>query len=112
MRSVEIGESLAAHYFKLSADQGNADAQYSYGIAFAIGQGIGIDKSLAAHYYKLSAAQGNADAQLAYGFGMNIPRFLLLVSVMETFVDLKWWERFQLRDLFNSLSSDLSQLQH
>jgi hypothetical protein len=57
---------LAAHYYKLSADQGDADAQFNYGILFSNGEGLAQDKSVAAHYYQLPADQGNADSQVNY----------------------------------------------
>jgi TPR repeat protein len=55
-----MNKSLAAHYFKLAADQSHARAQFNYGIMLLCGQGISINKSLAAHYFKLSADQGDA----------------------------------------------------
>jgi hypothetical protein len=72
-----MNKSLAAHYFKMSADQGNAFAQLNYGFFLANGDGISMNKSLAAHYYKLSADQGCAYAQEKYainlldGFGVE-----------------------------------------
>jgi hypothetical protein len=64
---VQINESLAAHYFKLSADQGNPHGQLNYGSCLMRGHGIQMNKSLAAHYFKLSADQGNPLGQLNYG---------------------------------------------
>jgi TPR repeat protein len=55
-----MDKSLAAHYFKLSADQGNAYGQCNYGVCLRDGDGVVMDKSLAAHYFKLSADQGDA----------------------------------------------------
>jgi TPR repeat protein len=52
---ISMNKSLAAHHYKLSADQGYAHAQFAYGVSLANGAGISINKSLAAHYYKLSA---------------------------------------------------------
>jgi TPR repeat protein len=49
------------------ADQGDADAQFRYGVLLYDGDGISTNKSLAAHYYKLSADQGHAEAQFRYG---------------------------------------------
>jgi TPR repeat protein len=56
-------KSTTATSLKLSADQGNAGAQFNYAVLLAKGDGISQDKSLAAYYYKLSADQGNAGAQ-------------------------------------------------
>jgi TPR repeat protein len=55
-----MDKSAAAHYFKLSADQGHADAQSFYGCCLSNGDGVSMDKSAAAHYFKLSADQWNA----------------------------------------------------
>jgi TPR repeat protein len=66
-----MNKSLAAHYYKLSADQGNARAQFNYGFMLLHGDGISMNKSLAAHYFKLSADQGIAEAQCNYGFMLS-----------------------------------------
>jgi TPR repeat protein len=50
---------LAAHYYRLSADQGNALGQSNYGWCLENGEGVAVDTGLAAHYYRLSADQGN-----------------------------------------------------
>jgi hypothetical protein len=63
---VEVDKMLAARYFRLSADQRNADAQLNYGWCLAHGSGVDMDNTLAAHYFKFSADRGNADAQLHY----------------------------------------------
>jgi TPR repeat protein len=62
-----MNKLLAAHYFKLSADQRLAIAQCCYGEVLATGDGISMNKSHAAYYYKLSADQGFAHAQFQYG---------------------------------------------
>jgi TPR repeat protein len=53
----------AAHYLKLSSDQGNAFGQCCYGVCLRDGRGISTDLGGAAHYLKLSSDQGNAVAQ-------------------------------------------------
>jgi TPR repeat protein len=63
-----MNKSLAAYYFKLSADQGYAAAQCNYAFHLAKGDGIAMNKSLAAYYFKLSADQGHPDAQSNYAF--------------------------------------------
>jgi TPR repeat protein len=65
---ISMNKSLAVHYYKLSADQGFAAAQYNYGFMLARGEGISMNKSLAVHYFKLSADQSFAEAQCYYGF--------------------------------------------
>jgi TPR repeat protein len=57
----------ATHFLKLSADQGNAEGQWRYGVCLQKGDGISKDLRGAAHYYQLSADQGNAFGQLRYG---------------------------------------------
>jgi TPR repeat protein len=64
---IPMNKSLAAHYFKLSADQGDPTSQFKYGVMLHEGDGIPMNKSLAAHYFKLSADQGDAAAQFYYG---------------------------------------------
>jgi TPR repeat protein len=61
-----MNKSLAVHYFKLSADQGIAEAQYICRLTLATCEGISMNKSLAIHYFKLSADQGKAEGQFAY----------------------------------------------
>jgi TPR repeat protein len=61
-----MNKSHAVHYFKSSADQGNAVAQFNYSIMLSQGEGILMNKSHAVHYFKLSADQGNAGSQFCY----------------------------------------------
>jgi TPR repeat protein len=51
-------------YYKSSVGQGYAEAQLTYSIMLATGDGIPMNKSIAAHYYKLSVDQGKIQAQL------------------------------------------------
>jgi TPR repeat protein len=60
------GITIHRHYYKLSADQGKADAQSIYGVLLANADGIAMDKSLAAQYHILSGDQGNARVQAGY----------------------------------------------
>jgi TPR repeat protein len=60
---ISMNQSLAAHYFKLSADQGEAKTQFEYGLILSCGEGISRDKSLAADYFKQSADQSFRAAQ-------------------------------------------------
>jgi len=65
----EFGEGVpqsyrtAFEFFKKSADQNYAPAQYKLGLAYAYGQGADKDPAAAAEWYKKSAAQGYALAQ-------------------------------------------------
>jgi TPR repeat protein len=49
----------AAHHFKLSADQGNSFAQFTYGLCLERGRGISADVREAAGYFGQCANQGN-----------------------------------------------------
>jgi hypothetical protein len=69
---------LAAHFYKLAADQNVALAQYNYGMRLYNRRGVFIDQSLAAKFLKLAAAQGLALAQyffaccLEFGLGVDV----------------------------------------
>ena len=60
------GLSGKASYFKMAADQGDAVAQFNYGVCLYRGEGVPLDFSEAARYYKMAADQGSA-AQFNYG---------------------------------------------
>ena len=61
---------------RLSADQGNASAQYNLGLMYDFGWGVPQDKAEAVRWFRLSADQGNADAQynlgVSYVFGRGV----------------------------------------
>jgi TPR repeat protein len=61
----------ALYWFKLAAEQGNADAQYSFGLMYANGVGLAQNSQEALRWYHLAADQGDAEAQLQLG-GMYI----------------------------------------
>jgi hypothetical protein len=65
-KGVPSNQSAAAHYFKLSADQGNPSAQFNYGVCLQNGQGVSTNQSAAAHYFKLATDQGDERASLAF----------------------------------------------
>jgi TPR repeat protein len=50
-----MNKSLAVHCFELSADQGDAEAQFYYGLMLAEGEGIFMNKSLGFRSCQLSA---------------------------------------------------------
>ena len=58
----------AAKWFRLSADQDNADAQYFLGTMYRNGQGVAKDEVEAEKWFRLSAERGNADAQFNLGY--------------------------------------------
>ena len=61
-------------------DQGDADAMYSMGACYSLGDGVPVDKEKALHFYLLSAKKGNKNAQYAaaacysYGKGTEIDK--------------------------------------
>ena len=54
----------AARLYRLSAEQGLAEAQSNLGVMYEDGQGVQQDYKEAIKYFRLSAEQGNADAQM------------------------------------------------
>ena len=58
----------AAKLYRVTADQGDAKAQYNLGFMYEVGQGVTQDYKEAVRLYRLSADQGNADAQFYLGF--------------------------------------------
>ena len=59
--------TAAARLYRLAADQGHADGQYSLGKMYFHGEGVVTDRAKAARLYRLAANQGNAAAQLSLG---------------------------------------------
>ena len=57
----------AVRWFRKSADQGHADAQFNLGIMYEKGQGVQQDDKEAARWCLLAADQGDAAAQLKLG---------------------------------------------
>jgi uncharacterized protein len=54
----------AVKWFRLSAEQGDAEAQYNLGWMYYEGQGVPQDYKEAVKWYRLSAEQGNERAQI------------------------------------------------
>jgi hypothetical protein len=61
----EYGEAL--RWFRMAADQGDASAQYNFGVMYAEGQGVPKNDAEAARWYRMAADQGNAQAQFKLG---------------------------------------------
>ena len=63
-----------------SGEQGDADAQFDLGMAYAFGQGVTQDDSEAAKWLRLAAEQGVPDAQadvgMGFAFGLGVPQDL------------------------------------
>ncbi|KAL1003447.1 sel1 repeat family protein, partial [Haemophilus influenzae] len=49
------------------AEQGEADAQFSLGVMYAVGRGVKQDDFEAVKWYRKAAEQGDADAQVSLG---------------------------------------------
>jgi TPR repeat protein len=54
------------HYFKLTADQGDAFAQFNHGNYLSRGEGVPIDLKRAVDYFKHAAAREVVDAQFNF----------------------------------------------
>jgi len=71
----------SAHWFKLAADQGQAEAQYNLGVLYANGQGVSRDDAEAVRWYRLAAERGHRDAQfnlaVLYANGRGVSRDLV-----------------------------------
>ena len=59
--------AAAVKWFRLAANQGNAEAQFNLGVMYEQGQGVPQDYAAAVKWYRLAAEQGNAQAQLNLG---------------------------------------------
>lgn len=57
----------AVKYYKLAAEQGNAEAQGALGYKYHVGEGVTHNYKEAVKWYKLAAEQGYADAQYSLG---------------------------------------------
>ncbi len=77
-RGVPQDYKQAVKWYRLSAEQGNADAQFNLGQMYRRAEGVSQDYKEAIKLYRLSAEQGNADAQynmgVAYGNGEGVLR--------------------------------------
>ena len=75
----------AVRLYRLSAKQGDADAQYNLGWMYDNGQGVPQDYKEAVRLYRLSAKQGDVDAQynlgVAYDNGQGVPQDYVLAHM-------------------------------
>ena len=53
----------AARWYRLAAEQGHVEAQYSLGLVYATGRGVEQDYAEAARWYRLAAEQGHPSSQ-------------------------------------------------
>jgi TPR repeat protein len=52
----------AARWYRLSADQGDPDAQYNLGVLYLKGTGVPKDRDEAVRWFKKAAGQNHASA--------------------------------------------------
>ena len=65
LRSFDRGQfSDASFFWKPLAEAGDCDAQYRYGVLFALGAGVPKDVEVARDWWARAANQGNYRAQL------------------------------------------------
>lgn len=70
-KGVAQSHKTAVSWYRLSADQGFADAQYNLGVSYAEGKGVIKDQTKAAKWYRLAAEQGIPEAQFNLGLGYD-----------------------------------------
>ena len=58
----------AGKWFRLAADQGDAQAQFNLGYMYRTGKGVAYNHVEAEHWFKLAADQGGAPAQYNLGY--------------------------------------------
>ena len=56
-------EAEAVRWYRLSADQGNATAQYNLGVSYSNGEGVLKDSVLAHMWFNIAGANGNEAAR-------------------------------------------------
>ncbi len=65
-------------WYRLAADQGDAEAQFNLGVIYATGRGAPQDDAEAFRWYRLSANQGDTRAQYnlgaMYANGQSVPQ--------------------------------------
>jgi uncharacterized protein len=75
---IALDYSEAVRWYRKSAEQGYAMAQYALGYTYFSGEGIALDYSEAVRWYRKSSEQGYAKAQYALGYmyyyGYGVPR--------------------------------------
>jgi TPR repeat protein len=92
----DVGDYTQADvWFRKSAEQGLAEAQFSLGVSYDLGQGVPQDYSQAASWYRKAAEQGYASAQWScgklYDTGLGVPQdyaeayFWLTIAAMGKF---------------------------
>lgn len=63
--------TLAVYWYRKSAEQNEADAQFNLGLCYDNGKGVTQDFAEAVRWYRKAADQGHASAQLTLGYCYN-----------------------------------------
>jgi TPR repeat protein len=74
-------------WWRKTAEQGHASAQYNLGFCYANGQGVAKDEAEAVKWYRKAAEQGLADAQCSLGYCYNNGQGV----VRDWAEGVKWW---------------------
>ena len=61
----------AVRWFRMAAEQGDANAQVNLGVMYGIGKGVTQDDAEAVRWFRLAAEQGDASAQFGLGLMYN-----------------------------------------
>ena len=77
---------VAAHWYRLAADQGDADARFKLALMYEDGQGVAQDYAEAVRWYRLAADQGYASAQNNLGVMYKNGR-----GVLQDYVEAHIW---------------------
>ena len=81
----ELLNGLAYKWYRLSAERGDAGAQYNLGVRYDKGRGVPQDDKEAVNWYRLSAEQGIAQAQnnlgQMYVNGQGVPQDYVLAHM-------------------------------
>jgi TPR repeat protein len=81
-RGVPQDHAEAVRWCRLTAEQGDANAQSELGFMYDYGKGVPEDGQEAVHWLRLAAEQADAYAQaylgLKYSFGEGVPEDLVL----------------------------------
>ena len=72
----------AVSWYRIAADQGDADAQYNLGTMYRDGEGVPRDYAEALKWFRKAAVQGDARAQaslgIMYTIGSGVPQDYVL----------------------------------
>lgn len=77
--------ATALRLYRMMADQGNGNAQFSLGTIYEKGRGVAQDDAEAVRWYRLAAEQGHPQAQLhlgaAYDSGRGVAQDVVLAHM-------------------------------